>query len=66
MQKRDRGQVYGAVLAERDPNLEPDIPSTPFKYFSFFQSKTLSYLPRRETTINRNMLLEEDLSIFFC
>lgn len=28
--------------------------------------KTLSYLPRRETTINRNKLLGEDLFIFFC
>lgn len=57
--------MYGAVLAEREPNLELAIPSTTFKYFSFFQSKTLSYLRRRETTINRNMLLEEDLSVFF-
>lgn len=63
---RDRAQVYGVVLEEREPNLEPAIPSIPFKYCSFLQDKTLLYLPRRETTINRNMLFEEDLSILFC
>ena len=63
---RDRAQVYGVVLEEREPNLEPAIPSIPFKYYSFLQDKTLLYLPRRETTINRNMLFEEDLSILFC
>lgn len=56
---RDRAQVYGVVLVEREPNLEPAIPSIPFKYFSFLQGKILLYLPRRETTINRNMLLRK-------
>lgn len=50
--------MSGVVLAEREPNLEFYIPTTPFK--------TSSYLPRRETVIiNRSMILREFLSVFF-
>lgn len=38
---RDRAQVYGVVLVEREQNLEPAIPSIPFKYFSLLQGKIL-------------------------
>lgn len=34
-QERKRVQISGAVIAEREPNLEPAISSTPFMYFSF-------------------------------
>lgn len=63
IQKRDWAQVSELMLAEREPNLELATPPTLFKYLSLLQSKILSSLPRRETTINRNMPLG---GIFVC